>query len=133
MKKVIFTIMALFVLVMMAPILPLPVELQKKVLSVMFSDESYAVNAARNIADMMRRPIVWGFADQEAALRWLNAKGRKWTTADGGTRTIFIQPELLGDTGWPTVVNSVNISIMFNRDGSMTRYRYNIHSGFRKV
>lgn len=133
MKKVIFTIMALFVLVMMAPILPLPVELQKKVLSVMFSDESYAVNAARNIADMMRRPIVWGFADQEAVLRWLNAKGRKWTTTDGGTRTIFIQPELLGDTGWPTVVNSVNISIMFNRDGSMTRYRYNIHSSFRKV
>lgn len=114
------------VLVMMffflAPMLPLPVEIQKQAISVLYSDESYAKNVASNVVRILQRPNDFGFENQDSVIRWL--KDKSWVTPDGGSRRITVEPELLGDIGWPTIVNSIKVTLVYNRDGSRSVHRY---------
>lgn len=114
-----------------APVIPLPVETQKQAMSVLYSDESYAEDVASKVAYILQRPDNYGFKSQEEVVHWLN--GKSWVTADGGSRQIRVEPELLGDIGWPTVVNSVKVTLTYNRDGSSTTHHYYVHSSFGKV
>ena len=106
----------------LAPILPLPVKTQKLAMSVLYSDESYAEDIARDVASVLQSPTDYGFESQEGVVRWLNTEF--WVTADGGSRQMRVEPELLGDTGWPTIVNSLKVTLTYNRDGSSTTHRY---------
>ncbi len=114
-----------------APVIPLLPEVQKRAMSVLYSDELFAEDVASKIFRIIQSPVYYGFEDQEGVVRWLNKKS--WVTADGGSRQILVEPDFLGDIGWPIIVSSVKITIVYGRDGSCSVHRYYVHPAFSKV
>ncbi len=114
-----------------SPVIPLPINMQKQMMSALYSDESCAEGVANSVSYISRHLNDYGFDSQEDFIAWLENKS--WVTSDGATRKIFVEPELLGDIGWPSVVNSVKIKLIYNRAGSIVTSRYYVHSSLNNV
>ena len=112
-----------YLVLAVSPMLPSSA-LQKQAMSVFYSDKSYADNIAYHIALTLQSPTSYGFKDEDEVVHWMQNK--TWLTADGGSRQIYIQPQVIDGFGWPTVVNAVTVSVVNKHDGSRTSYRYYI-------
>ena len=98
--------------------------MHKQAMQVISSNESWARDLAMKVAHATQHPGFYGLHDQEEVLGKL--KGRSWLTADGSTRRLSVEPELLGDIGWPTTIVAVKVTIVYQRDGSSINYRYSL-------
>ena len=123
-KHTLIAIVLVTLFLVTAPLIPLPIEMQKIAMSLLYSDESYANDIAIKAVGILNRPRLYGFSDQKEVFEWLNEKS--WTTPDGGSRRIYVVPVLLGDMGWPTVVSALKVTLVYERDGSRATYQYSL-------
>ena len=118
-KKITIGVVAVCVFVwlffILAPLIPMPIGIQKKAMSVLYSDESVVNDIADRIAHILPRHREYGFVSQEEFVIWITSGS--WMSADGGTRQIYVEPEFSSDT-----INSLKITTVYKRDGSRTTY-----------
>jgi hypothetical protein len=103
-----------------SPNIPMPIETQKQVMSVLYSDEGYAESAARNTFGIMQDSGGWGFKSQEDLVAWL----KKTTWSTDGSRELTIEPILTSDFGWPETISSLKVTLTYKRDGSRSIHHY---------
>jgi hypothetical protein len=103
-----------------SPNIPMPIKMQKQVMSVLYSDEGYAESAARSTFGILQNSSDWGFKSQADVVAWL----QKTTWSTDGSRELTIEPILTSDFGWPETVSSVKVTLTYKRDGCLTNYHY---------